>query len=205
MIHSPAAAAMEQLEAVLASLDGRYLYTSGNHDWHFPHLPWSEATRAAQYPRFERFMGADPACQVRELGDVLLIGLDDSDHQVAPRQLEFLRAQLSTGRPCLLGWHVPLHIPSLAPDVMARWRCPLMIGPGGCTEKIHEDRELADHVASTYACSQWLAAGEADNLAGIFAGHVHFSHVDAFCPGRYQYVVAGGYAGGARVVRLRPL
>ena len=205
IIHLPTLASLDALEQEIDALNMPHLYALGNHDWYFPYLEWNEATRASFYPRFHRLMDNDPACQVRELNGLLLVGLDNSNYQVSPAQVEVLRAQLQTGRPCLLFMHMPLWIPSLIPDVMERWEAPIvMAAQEGWTEETRARWQVRDNDPATQACYELLTEGEADNLAGIFCGHVHFAHADAFREGRFQYVTREGFAGGYRVIRIEP-
>ncbi|MBT4609670.1 MAG: hypothetical protein HOC05_06505, partial [Gemmatimonadetes bacterium] len=55
----------------------------------------------------------------------------------------------------------------------------------------------------TRECHELLVSGDTANLAGIFCGHVHFPHADAYRDGRYQYVTTPGFAGGSRIIELK--
>ena len=57
---------------------------------------------------------------------------------------------------------------------------------------------------SPLACHKLLIE-ETDNLAGIFCGHIHFSHTDQLHPGGYQYVTRPCFEGEYRVIKLRSL
>jgi 3',5'-cyclic AMP phosphodiesterase CpdA len=203
IIHFPSRAAIEIVGAGLVGLGVPSLYTLGNHDWHFPHLEWSESTRQQHYPRFESVVGTHPACQSMCLGGVRLIALDNSTYQVDAGQVEFLRQELATGDPCILFVHIPVWVESLMPAVLDTWQAPIVMGaPVGWTEETRQRWKVGEATPSTRACTELLASNASRNLAAIFCGHVHFSHVDAFRDGRFQYVTQPGYAGGARVIEL---
>jgi hypothetical protein len=55
---------------------------------------------------------------------------------------------------------------------------------------------------STRECIELLTTGSSENLAGIFCGHVHFSHIDEYREGRRQYVTAPGFSGASRLIQL---
>ena len=205
IIHFPSWAAVETIQEELGSLSGSFLYTLGNHDWFFPYLEWNEQTRESHYPRFHALMGQNPACQVREIEGLLLVGLDNSNYQVTPAQLAFLQQQLQDGRPCFLFMHMPLFAPSLIPSVMERWEAPIvMAAQEGWTDEGRAKWNVRQNDPSTQACYELLSEGDADNLVGICAGHVHFSRADAFRPERYQYVTGAAFEGVYRVLRLKP-
>lgn len=203
IIHFPAYRGLEIINEGLTDLDVPYLYTLGNHDWHFPYLPWTKETRQAHYPRFHGLTGDDPACQSLVIGGVRLIAIDNSNYQVSNRQVEFLRQELAHGEPSLLFIHIPLAIESLTDPVMDVWKAPIMMAAEqGWTEQTRELWKVPGNEEATLAMQELLVTGDSANLAGIFCGHVHFAHVDAYREGRYQYVTAPGFGGGSRVIEL---
>ena len=64
MVHFPSWAGIEHVERGMKDPGVPTLYTPGNHDWHFPHLEWSDAVRQEYYPRLHRLTGGTPACQL---------------------------------------------------------------------------------------------------------------------------------------------
>ncbi len=202
--HFPTHASLEIIQKSVDSLQGLYLYTLGNHDWHFPYLEWNDHTREEHYPLFAKLTGGDPAGQVVQMAGVRLIALDNSNYQVTPHQLDFLRRQLQTGDPCLLFIHIPLYLRSLAPAVIEKWQEPIMMGAPGWTKETRMKLMALQDDQSTTECLHLLTERAAENLVGVFCGHVHFAHVDEVRPGRYQYVTQPGFSEGYRVIRLLP-
>lgn len=206
IIHFPSHAALEQIASGVRKLGVPYLYTVGNHDWFFPHLPWTDQTRSQYYPRFDRLTAGDPSFQVLEIGGVRLIAMDNSTYQVSGEQVRRLKLELAGGKPSLLLVHVPLCIESLVGPVMDRWKAPIMMGAeGGWTDETREKWKFSGNDDSTMECLDFLTKGGCDNLAGVFCGHVHFAHVDLLRPGCCQYVGAPGFEGSYRLVELKPL
>lgn len=201
ILHFPSVAGLELLARNLGGQE--YLYTLGNHDWHFPYHPWSAATRQAHYPRFFAFSGGNPACQVKQVGGLRLIALDNSIYQVSAAQVEFLRRQLQNGKPCLLLVHIPLVVPSLMPSVMARWDAPIVMGgEDGWTAEARAKWMVGEVAPSTRACLELVQ--QAENLVGILCGHVHFPRADQMRPGCFQYVARPGFEGGCRMLNFKP-
>jgi len=203
IIDFPAWAGIEHVERGMQGLGVPTLFTPGNHDWHFQHLEWSDATRQAYYPRLDALTGGTPACQSMELGGVRLITVDNSTYQISPEQLAFLRSELATGQPCLLFIHIPIWLESLVPEVMKKWGAPIVMGtPQGWTPETRKRWQVAGNDPSTLEAYELLTRGESENLAGIFCGHVHLDHVDAYREDRFQYVTEPGYSGGHRIIEL---
>lgn len=205
MVHFPTWANIDAMRAELAAAGVPYVYTPGNHDWQYPGTPWTDRTRQEYYPRLRQLACDDPAMQVREIGGVLLLAIDNSMYQVTSEQLALLRQQLATGKPCLLFMHIPVYIPSLMSDVMERWKAPIMMAANeGWTDQTREHWGVPGTDPSTQLFHDTITSGEADNLAGVFCGHIHIPHADAFRPGRYQYTPRPGYLGGHRMIHLLP-
>ena len=206
IIHQPTYRAIETIQQSMEGMGKPYIYALGNHDWYFSYLKWTTTTRAEHYPRFGAVTNGNPACQSLVLGGVRLIALDNSTYQVSAEQVALLERELSQGQPCLLFMHIPIWIESLAPAVMDEWQAPiLMASPRGWTPELRSQWQVGESEASTMECYELLTAGDAENLAGIFCGHVHFAHADAYREGRYQYITEAGFEGGSRIIHLRPL
>lgn len=206
IIHLPTRRAIEVVQQSVEGMGVPFVYALGNHDWHFPHLEWSTATRAENYPRFGAVTGGNPACQSLVVGGVRLIALDNSTYQISPEQVTFLRDELATGQPSLLFFHIPIWLEPLAPAVIDMWGAPIMMAsPTGWTTELRSRWKVGDTDVSTMECYELLTTGATGNLAGIFCGHVHFAHADAYREGRFQYVTQAGFEGASRLIHLRPL
>ncbi len=201
----PSWAAIDAIADGVETLSAPYLYTLGNHDWQFPFLQWNDATRDEYYPRFAGLIDGDPRCQVKEIGGVKLIALDNSNYQISVVQVRFLEDQLATGAPCLLFIHIPIFIRSLLFPVLERWKTPLMMAASeGWTEETRTAKSELLPNEMTLAFHRFLTEGASHNIAAIFCGHVHFPHTDAYRAGRFQYVTNAGFDGASRLVRLEP-
>ena len=205
MVHFPTWANIDAFAEDLAATGVPYLYTPGNHDWQYPGKPWTDATRQEYYGRFSRLTCGSPAQQVREVGGVLLIAIDNSMYQTSPAQLAFLRQQLASGKPCLLFMHIPVYIPSLLPDVVQRWKAPILMAcPEGWTDETRAHWGVPGIDPGTQSFHDLIMDGQASNLAGLFCGHIHIPHADELRTGCWQYTPKPGYLAGWRVIRLQP-
>lgn len=202
ILNLPTRAAIDRLHAALAGRE--YLYTTGNHDWHFPFEPPNDDTRRRYSPRFHSLTQGNPAFGLRVLNGVRLITLENSLYQIDEAQLSFLREQLATGAPCLLFMHIPLYAPSLIPGVMRQWQAPIVMGAEAeWTPETRARWGVGATAPATRACLE--LARTATNLAGIFCGHVHTAHADRISGSCVQYVTEMGLASGFREIRLEPL
>lgn len=195
---------LNYLDKQLSTLQSPYLYTLGNHDWEYPHQPWCEETREAHYSKFNYLTEGTPAIQASKVNGVNLITLDNSTYQVTAEQLAFVEKQLASGLPALLFMHIPIYIPSLLADVMKIWESPIMMAAVGWDKKLQEQWKVEEPSAPTKDFYNLLIENPYGNLIGVFCGHIHFAHTDAFGQGSYQYVTKPGFQGGYRIIRLMP-
>lgn len=143
----------------------------------------------ASYPALAPVMMGTPDFWVRDYGEFLVIGVDDSDQFVRPEQVEKMRGQIARGLPILLLMHIPMKTPAIEPSVMKKWGTTFMIGTD---EDPDSTKEFCELVKS------------AENVAAVFAGHIHYAHTGEFADGRMQYVSAPAFTGYLRKVLVEP-
>ena len=194
----------DYLESRLSTLRSPYLYTFGNHDWEYPGKPWGGATRSEHHGAFRRLMQTDPFAQSVVAGGINLVAIDNSTYQVSEAQLAFMKEQLARGLPTLLFMHIPIYVPSLLEDVMKKWHAPIMMAAECWDEEARRRWMVGETEPSTAEFFRLLNDNPHENLIGVFCGHVHFPHRDAFGRGSVQYVTKHGFEGGYRVIRLLP-
>ena len=157
------------MENYLRPVKQDILYAPGNHEL----FAWKEAGYPAAYLPM---MGGNPAFWVKDYGQFLVIGVDDSALTVSDEQLRLLKEQFARKIPVLLLMHVPLCTEAISPSVMERWGTTFMIG-------------TPEDSANAHAFCRLIRDPESPVLA-VFAGHIHFAHTGEFAPGRLQYAAA---------------
>ncbi|NBD23107.1 metallophosphoesterase family protein [Paenibacillus glycinis] len=203
IIDFPSQGNLETIREAFARLSAPYMYTLGNHDW-YSGGSFSAEVRAAAYPKFAEWISSSPGCEIRTLAGVKLIALDNSDYQVTADQFGAIRDAAASGEPYLLFMHIPMYLSGLVKDVVKRWKAPIMMGAAGWDPAVQEAWQVPHQDESTGEFCRWLASPDSGNIRGIFCGHVHLDHIDAFREGRYQYVGAPGFTGASRMIRLIP-
>lgn len=204
IVSFPSEAAVEWTLAQLNEAGLPWLYTAGNHDWHYEGMPgsldslratWS-AKRLAELSR-----GDTPLMSVREVNGVRFVAVDNSTYEIQPKQQWFFREQVASGAPVVLFVHIPLYAPGR----------PLGFGCGHPDWGAHSDRgfELERRV-------KWREGGHtrvtldfhrevfaAPNLLGVFAGHTHRASLDVV-NGIPQFVTDANATGAYLQLELVP-
>jgi len=187
----------EALDCLLVRAGKRFFFVNGNHEHDGDDL-WGDLLRP--------FTDMSTGCGILEVGGVRLIGVDDSMNRVTPGQLEFLKEQIADGKPCLLFMHIPLYEETLEEPTLKAWQGGLILL--GIPEVAHKKQTPGSMFFTPLPDQTTLefcrVAGEAANIYGVFAGHLHFTHAGALPSGHCQYVTGPGYENGCREIRVVP-
>jgi len=195
---------LEALEDFLKNHCQRHLYTPGNHDWYCPGEASGSLLQRQRHEQFSRILGGTTDFQVINAGGVKLIGMDNAHYRITQQQLERLESEFAQGVRCLLFFHVPLFAPTLVEAVGKLRRLPIMAGAEESVLWERVDGQTApDEITREF---YRLVCKKSSPVAGVVAGHMHFTHEDIFGAGKKQYVSphCGGEEPQLRRIRLVP-
>lgn len=114
IVSFPSEAAIEFVQEKMHSAGLPYLYTAGNHDWHYEGMQGSIADLRSDWIQkrlLPLYQQNDPMMQVKELHGIRILVFDNSNYQITTGQLQFLQQQLQFSQPVLLMLHIPLYAP----------------------------------------------------------------------------------------------
>ncbi|MDF2439238.1 MAG: hypothetical protein JWN98_222 [Abditibacteriota bacterium] len=203
IIDFPSQASIESAAASIANARARTLYTSGNHDWHFPNLQGREELREAWWPRLQPLLDGHAACQRHTIGGIQFLSFDNSTYQVDEEQLAFARQHLQSGIPSVVLLHIPLSVPTLRAPTLARWQAPILIADPDWDRESRHRWETSEDSATTIEFARTVTTSE--DLVAVLCGHIHFPQVDSLSNRAAQYVGAPAFAGSKRLVEFYPL
>ena len=150
------------LRAALMDYPIPYMAVCGNHD-EPDRLPDGHPMKVAGQP-----------VQKLDLGDMVILGFDNSQRLMTSEQVEMLKTALGEGKPILISMHIPM----LAEET-----------PGEndyfhLQENLEFIRTIRNH---------------ADQIIGVMCGHLHGLQVSEICSGVTQYVSSQGLMGNLSV------
>jgi len=156
-----------------------YLYTAGNHDWHYEGMPGPHAELRATWCENRLkplYQGENPLMGVREINGVRFVSIDNSNYEILPEQLAFFKSQAALKQPMVLLLHIPLY----APGRTIGYGCghPQW---GAATDRNYEieRRERwpeTGHTPTTFKFRREVF--RSPYLMGILAGHIHRPTLD---------------------------
>ena len=156
-----------------------YLYTAGNHDWHYEGMagPHAELRSTWCEKRLKPlYQGENPLMGVRVINGVRFISIDNSNYEILPEQLAFYKSQAAFEEPMVLLMHIPLY----APGRKVGYGCAHPEW-GAATDRNYEIERRErwpenGHTPTTFQFRQEVF--RSPYLMGILAGHIHKPTLD---------------------------
>ena len=155
-------------EKEMAELSIPFLAVCGNHESD-GHIPGDSLFARVRNP-----------VQVLDLGDLILVGVDNSRRQITGQQNEKLREVLAIGKPVIVAMHIP---------VMTEGNWKLLLECGDYFRLNHPD---AAPVTLEFI---EILKENGPRIAAVLAGHLHFPNDSEIVPGLTQYVSSQGVLG----------
>jgi hypothetical protein len=201
----PSEAAVDWVREVLKKSGLDYVYTAGNHDWHYEGMEGSSNTLRDTWIRkrlLTLYNNESPYAQRSEINGVIFITIDNSTYEINAEQLSLLQSCLKENKPCILLLHIPLYAPGR----------PVSFGCGHPEWNAANDKNFllerrmswptGGHSATTMAFYNTVFS--APNLIGILAGHIHQPSIDII-NGVPQVVATANANGGYLQVNFNTL
>jgi len=178
LVEGPDGASLRAVEAQLQGISAPLLSVCGNHE------------QPALLPDTGIWAKMKQPVQLLDLGDLLLVGLNNADRRATRSQIDTLRPILADGRPVVVAMHTPILFedPGIVPPEDPFY---YPFNYEGCPAENHELIELL--------------LAEDSHVAAILTGHLHFGYVTELRPGLFQYGVAQGIGGHLHLYRIGDL
>lgn len=195
IIDTPSSSNLKWLEEQLAGLDMPYLYVSGNHDWTYPWEYMTDTGKETYLPLLAPFMDGNTAIHSLDLGEITVVGIDDSSNQVNGHVFPEYENILQQGKPVIVVAHVPFMTQSVLGRARKVWNSPVVIGAGNYGG-IYPNEDSEKFVAMTTSSDS--------SVELVLAGHVHFYDKDVVEGEKnvLQLVGGAGFKGEGLLIHL---
>ncbi len=164
----PNGANIRLIESKLSELKSPYMLLCGNHD-----MP-------KDFPENSLFTSAKEPFQIIDLGDLVILGLDDSSRNIASCQIKKLKELLEGEKPIIIAMHIPIMTEGNK-EKLEKCGEYFYINYPQCPEENIEFIKLIKE--------------NADKIICVLAGHLHFTDNTEIAPNLLQYVSSQGIMG----------
>ncbi|MBR1836911.1 MAG: metallophosphoesterase [Kiritimatiellae bacterium] len=173
IVSFPTLANVEFVSGELKKSGLDWMYTAGNHDWHFEGDAGSDVEQRAEWTkkRLKPFYppGVDHLAYSKVVKGVRFVAIDNSIYHVSARQLEFRRAEAAKGDPVVLMMHVPFWVDGMDIETCGNpaW--------GAATDRYWQT-ERREKWAERQSAESFALREEVlstPNLVAVLTGHLH--------------------------------
>ncbi len=172
-ISFPTLSNVEFVARELGKCGVEWMYTAGNHDWHFEGDSGSDAEQRATWierrlqPLYQKV--SNPLMYSKVVKGVRFVAIDNSIYHITAEQLAFWRREVATGDPIVLLMHVPLWVEGFGICTCGNPSWGAASDPYWQIER----REKWSARQSDEAFALREAVLDAPNLVAVFTGHIH--------------------------------
>lgn len=198
IIDNPSEENLAFLKEQLEALQVPWLYIPGNHDWAYADNYHTEEAIRRDWPLLQPFCRGEETFQVKKIGEITWIGIDNSMDMYWPGTAVKLRKTLAERQNdnVIILQHIPFDCGTLAQASLHRWGKVLTLG-GNLPEQ--GTREEADTDRSADIKEIIL---QAENVKALICGHLHVDHMDMLTEKIPQYVSNESCFGEAALFRI---
>ena len=174
-----------------------YLFTAGNHDWHYEGMPGSSDYLRETWIKKRLtplYQGENPLYAVRKINGIRIITIDNSTYEINEEQLTFFKEQLAKDEPILLCVHIPFYIQGRG----LGFGCahPDWNGKNDKNFTLERREKWSESGHSIHTLSFYSLVKSSYNIIGIISGHIHQESIDILKNGLPQIVAPANAYGG---------
>ncbi len=202
----PSEYAIEWVDSILHDTRLNYVYTAGNHDWHYEGMPGSSEDLRKTWIEnrlLPLYKGDNPLFYAVDVKGVRVLVIDNSTYEISDEQLAFFQEQARTGLPLLLMMHIPLYMPGRGvgygcghPD----WN---RANDGGYQLERREPWPEEGHTATTMKFREEVL--DTPHLLAVFSGHIHQQTLDVSSNNLPLFVGKPNFSGNYYNVSILPM
>ena len=201
----PSEAAIEWVRSKLKATGIPYIYTAGNHDWHYEGMEGTlETLRDTWIDKrlLPLYQGNHPLMAAYNVKGVRFLAIDNSTYQINKDQLDFLKEQVASGDPLVLLVHIPMYAHGKSKSFGCgnpNW--------GAATDtnfKLERRPKWPESGHTQTTLDFHKEVFDASNLLGIFTGHIHRNSIEII-KGKPQIVTDDNASGGYLDIDFLPM
>lgn len=181
LLSFPSEAGIEFALRALNDAGVPWLYTAGNHDWHYEGLPGTETALREEWTRrrlLPLYQGCNPLSYSVNRNGLEILMIDNSTNEILPEQLAFFREKAASGAPLLLVLHVPVYVPGR--DIFFSCGNPDWRAANDPYWQIERRPRWPENGHSETTMTFWRELFSMKRPPVVVAGHTHRFSLDCF-------------------------
>ncbi|GAA3581555.1 metallophosphoesterase family protein [Snuella lapsa] len=201
----PSEAAIEWVTSKLKETGIPYIYTAGNHDWHYEGMEGSlESLRNTWINKrlLPLYQGYNPLMAAYDIKGIRFLAIDNSTYQINKEQLAFFKKHAASGMPLILLVHIPMY----APGKNVSFGCGNPNWGASTDQNFELERRPkwpeSGHTKTTLNFHK--SVFNTPNLLGVFSGHIHRNSIEMI-KGKPQIVSDDNASGGYLDISFLPM
>ena len=172
IVSFPTLANVEYVMKELEASGLNWIYTAGNHDWHFEGCLGSDLELRAEWTQRRLtplYRGRNPLMASTVVKGVRFVTIDDSCYHITRAQLDFWESEAGKGDPTVLLMHVPLWVEGFGLFTCGNPQWGANADPYWEIER--RMRWAERQSPESFALRESVLA--TPNLVAVFTGHIH--------------------------------
>jgi predicted phosphodiesterase len=201
----PSEAAIEWVQSKLKDTGIPYIYTAGNHDWHYEGMEGTlESLRDTWIEKrlLPFYQGNHPLMAAYDIKGIRFLAIDNSTYQINEEQLAFFIEQVASEVPLVLLVHIPMYAPGK--DIYFGCGNPNWGADTDHGFKLERRPKWPESGHTQTTLNFHKEVFNAPNLLGIFAGHTHRNSIEVI-KGKPQIVSDDNASGGYLDIDFLPM
>lgn len=203
IVNYPSTSSVNFVKTEISKTGIPYIYTAGNHDWHYEGMPGSADALRKEWceSRLKPLYTSENILQSSNIvGGINMVAIDNSTYQISDEQVAFYKEQMNRPEPLALFAHIPLYLSSMR-------MCCGHPEWGEATDRNYEieRRERWDAEGNKASTTEFIRLVKSTSrLAGVFAGHWHQYY--SITEGNVKQLLAlPGFNGQYRLIEFQPI
>lgn len=204
ILNFPSLASAESLLEIMNESGLQWMYTAGNHDWHYEGEQGKPSELRAKWQATNLkplYQGENPLYTSKTINGINFVTIDNSTFEITPEQLVFFKSQVDKKLPLILAMHIPIYTPERIDNIDYGCGHPNWNAKNDTYHQI--ERRIPwptnGHTQTTYDFRK-LVLGS-DNIIGVYAGHTHKRLIDIH-HNIFQYVVDSNFNGDDVIINF---
>ncbi len=195
IINFPSLASVEYIKNIMDDSKLNWVYTAGNHDWHYEGEPGKSSNHHDKWVNsnlLPLYQGENPMYRSQIIKGINFITLDNSDFEVSEEQVEFLKEQIKKELPIVLSIHIPIY--QIGHNVDYGCGHPDLDSDHDIYYEIERREPWPKEGLKEITFQFRNLVINSPEIFAILAGHTHEECVDFF-NGKIQFVADANYQG----------